>query len=149
MCSWPVATSRRKTESSLIIGLSICLPSCIAMLLLLWHFSTILSSCFCRSTSKSPSKTHCTSETEQTHRQWVKNNSFLLFTSFYFFCNKTVFSFPILAVANASLKRQLRKKKIQMRRTRRGKSKENHVQLIFDKQQNKNAFVMLAYTVVT
>lgn len=60
--NWPVATSRRKTESSLIIGLSICLPSCMAMLLLLWHLRTILSSCFCRSTSRSPSSTHCTSE---------------------------------------------------------------------------------------
>lgn len=57
-----MATSRRKTESSLIMGLSICLPSCTAMLLLLWHLRTILSSCLCRSTSRSPSNTHCTSE---------------------------------------------------------------------------------------
>ena len=75
--SWPVATSRRKAESSLIMGLSICLPSCEAWVLLLWHLRTILSSCFCRRTSRSPSNTHCTSVKQKTGKTFFHFYQFL------------------------------------------------------------------------
>lgn len=57
-----------------MIGLSICLPSWTAMLLLLWHFKTILSSCFWSKTSISDSKTQCTSA--NTHKNRVSNRSY-------------------------------------------------------------------------
>lgn len=60
-CPPPVATSRVMAELSLMMGLSICLPSGVGVMVRLWQRSTSRSSCRCSNTSRSSSSSTCTS----------------------------------------------------------------------------------------